>query len=354
MSDWSIVTVSTIPDEYTSEASPSLLVNSDRLLALSRVNLKAKAGQLLCIVGQVGSGKSSVLSALLGNMWCCFGTIAVRGKVAYCCQQAFIQNSSLRENIIFGCPYEEERYKDTLSRCALGPDIDSLPGGDETEIGERGINLSGGQKARVSLARAVYADRDIYLLDDPLSAVDVHVGQHLFEQCILPLKTAGKCVILVTNALKFVHLADNIMFLRDGKVAEAGTYSSLMEKGAYFFDMMSTVLEPSCSSKLTPPPSVKKSNGRNSESNESHKMDKNGQLAEKSKDGPKKPLQNSSEKLITKEDQESGQVDMKVYRKWALSAGGLSVALLMVLSFFCGELVSILASSWLSYWSEHR
>jgi ABC-type transport system involved in cytochrome bd biosynthesis fused ATPase/permease subunit len=112
----------------------------------------------------------------------------VRGKVAYCGQQPFIQNATVKENILFGEPFVLERYLQTLSSCALGPDLEILPARDETEIGERGINLSGGQKARVALARAVYADREVYLLDDPLAAVDAHVGRQLFEDCILPLQ----------------------------------------------------------------------------------------------------------------------------------------------------------------------
>jgi ABC-type methionine transport system ATPase subunit len=127
--------------------------------------------------------------------------------------------------------------------CALLPDLQVLPAGDETEIGERGINLSGGQKARVGLARAVYADAEVVLLDDPLAAVDAHVGQHLFEHCITPLVNANKCVVLVTNALQFIRDAHDIIVLDNGSVIEHGTYSQLLQLGGAFHDMMAAHAE---------------------------------------------------------------------------------------------------------------
>jgi ATP-binding cassette subfamily C (CFTR/MRP) protein 1 len=157
---------------------------------------------LAIILFQVGSGKSSLLSAWLGDMRLCFGQVARRGRIAYAGQRPFIQNSTLQDNIIFGLPLDHDRYRRTLWECALEPDLAVLPAGDQTEIGERGINLSGGQKARVALARAVYSDADVYLLDDPLAAVDAHVGQHLYEECVSRLVGRGKCVVLVTNALQ--------------------------------------------------------------------------------------------------------------------------------------------------------
>ena len=151
-------------------------------VVLNNINLGVKKGSLVAVVGVVGSGKSSLLSAMLGEMQRTEGAVNVKGKVAYVSQQAWIQNMTLRDNILFRADYMEDKYNKILEACALNADLDVLPGGDKTEIGENGINLSGGQKQRISLARAVYSDSEIYLFDDPLSAVDAHVGKHIFNE----------------------------------------------------------------------------------------------------------------------------------------------------------------------------
>ena len=153
---------------------------------LKDVNFKAGAGKLVAVVGQVGKGKTSLLSAVLGEIRKLSGTVTTRGNIAYVAQEAWIQNQSLRDNILFSKCYQSEKYKAILKACSLETDIALLPASDLTEIGEKGINLSGGQKQRVSLARAVYDDADVYLLDDPLSAVDAHVGKHIFDHVIGP------------------------------------------------------------------------------------------------------------------------------------------------------------------------
>ncbi|KAL1466255.1 hypothetical protein MTO96_042863, partial [Rhipicephalus appendiculatus] len=169
---------------------------------LRDLEVQVPKGALVAIVGQVGSGKSSLLSALLGDMERIEGSVNVQGSVAYVAQQAWIQNATVRDNITFQRKMERDRYNRTLEQCALQSDLNVLPGGDLTEIGEKGINLSGGQKQRVSLARAVYNDADIYLLDDPLSAVDSHVGKHIFDQVIGPKGVLkDKTRLLVTHGI---------------------------------------------------------------------------------------------------------------------------------------------------------
>lgn len=138
---------------------------------LKDINLRIPRGSLVAVVGSVGAGKSSLINALLANVRKTRGSVTVSGSVAYCSQQAWMQNATLRENVLFGKPWDRRKYDETLHVCQLGPDVAMLPAGDETEIGEKGINLSGGQKQRVSIARAVYQEADIYLFDDPLSAV---------------------------------------------------------------------------------------------------------------------------------------------------------------------------------------
>ena len=153
-------------------------------VVLKDIDLTIRRGTLTAIVGPVGSGKSSLIGALLGELEVASGEVRVGGKVAYVPQQAWMQNCTVRDNITFGTDFSGAAYEATVDACALRPDLEMLPGGDMTEIGEKGINLSGGQKQRVSLARAVYNDAEVYLLDDPLSAVDSHVGKHIFEQVI--------------------------------------------------------------------------------------------------------------------------------------------------------------------------
>ncbi|XP_044154090.1 ATP-binding cassette sub-family C member 2-like [Bufo gargarizans] len=209
--------------------------------AVKNVNLNIKEGNLVAVVGGVGSGKSSLVSAMLGEMDHVYGHINIKGSVAYVPQQAWIQNATLRDNILFGSPLDEARYQRVLEACALLPDLQMLPGGDMSEIGEKGINLSGGQKQRVSLARAVYQNTDIYILDDPLSAVDAHVGKHIFEKVVGPnglLK--NKTRILVTHGVSFLKHTDEIVVLVNGGVTETGSYKTLLANNGAFAEFLRT------------------------------------------------------------------------------------------------------------------
>ncbi|XP_077679517.1 ATP-binding cassette sub-family C member 2 isoform X2 [Eretmochelys imbricata] len=207
---------------------------------IREVTLDIKPGCLVAVVGAVGSGKSSLVSAVLGEMENLKGHINIQGSVAYVPQQAWIQNATLKDNILFGLELDEARYQRVVEACALLPDLKLLPGGDLTEIGEKGINLSGGQKQRVSLARAVYSNADIYLLDDPLSAVDAHVGKHLFDQVLGPDGLLqGKTRILVTHSISFLPKTDEIVVLVAGAVSEQGSYSTLLANGGAFAQLLS-------------------------------------------------------------------------------------------------------------------
>uniref|UniRef100_A0AAY5ETV2 ABC-type glutathione-S-conjugate transporter n=1 Tax=Electrophorus electricus TaxID=8005 RepID=A0AAY5ETV2_ELEEL len=208
---------------------------------LKRVNVEVPHGSVVAVVGHVGSGKSSLLSAMLGETEKRSGHVTVKGSVAYVPQQAWIQNTTLRENIVFGQERRESWYHRVLEACALLPDLDVLPGGDATEIGEKGLNLSGGQKQRVSLARAVYRTADVYLLDDPLSAVDPHVGQHIFHKVIGPKGILrDKTRVLVTHALSFLPQVDLILVMVDGEITETGSYAELLGRQGAFADFVKT------------------------------------------------------------------------------------------------------------------
>ncbi|GFO38362.1 canalicular multispecific organic anion transporter 1 [Plakobranchus ocellatus] len=217
----------------------------DRTMAptLQNITLKIPQGKLVAVVGPVGAGKSSLLSAMLGEMEQLTGQSSLKGQVAYVPQQAWIQNMTLRNNILFEKPLEEDFYKKVLEVCALQADIDLLPGGEMTEIGEKGINLSGGQKQRISLARAVYQKAELYLLDDPLSAVDAHVGKHIFQKVIGPDGIIrNKTRVMVTHGVHWLPLVDAIIVMDQGRITEAGSYQELMTHDGPFAQFVRTYL----------------------------------------------------------------------------------------------------------------
>ncbi|KAH1550578.1 hypothetical protein KXX57_009402 [Aspergillus fumigatus] len=196
---------------------------------IENIDFSARKGELSCIVGRVGAGKSSFLLSMLGDLWKTEGEVVVRGRIAYVAQQPWVMNASVRENIVFGHRWDPQFYELTVEACALVDDFRNLPDGDQTEVGERGISLSGGQKARLTLARAVYARADIYLLDDVLSAVDQHVGRHLINKVLgRNGLLSGKTRILATNAIPVLKEADFIALLRNKTLIEKGTYEQLM------------------------------------------------------------------------------------------------------------------------------
>ncbi|RUS82077.1 hypothetical protein EGW08_010154, partial [Elysia chlorotica] len=209
----------------------------------SSITMKIPRGKLTAIVGPVGAGKSSLISAMLREMEQLTGQSSMLGNVAYVPQQAWIQNMTLQNNILFEKLLEEDFYRKVISACALEADIELLPGGEQTEIGEKGINLSGGQKQRISLARAVYQDTDVYLLDDPLSAVDAHVGKHIFQNVIGPEGIIrGKTRVMVTHGVHWLPLVDSIIVMDQGRITEAGTYEELMTHNGPFAQFVRTYL----------------------------------------------------------------------------------------------------------------
>ncbi|XP_003738712.1 canalicular multispecific organic anion transporter 1, partial [Galendromus occidentalis] len=230
-------------DEDISFRNASFTWGDDENPVLKNLNFSIKKGELVAVVGSVAAGKSSLIQAIIGELIPTSGSVSRRKerKIGYVPQQAWILNSTVRKNILFGCAYAARRYRDIVKECCLLPDLKILQAGDSTEIGEKGVNLSGGQKQRVSLARAVYLDADIYLLDDPLSAVDAHVAYDLFNDVVGPKGIlSGKTRILVTHSVAVLPHVDRIIVLEDGEVTHRGTYDEIMSQNVRLKELVET------------------------------------------------------------------------------------------------------------------
>ncbi|PWA30778.1 hypothetical protein CCH79_00009268, partial [Gambusia affinis] len=199
-------------------------------LLLQNLNLHVTKGSLVVVVGKVGCGKSSLLAAITGELNRISGVLYVANREAgfgLAAQEPWIQHASVRDNILFGKDYSAALYQAVIEACALSDDLSVLPNGDKTEVGENGVTLSGGQKARLALARAVYMDKEIYLLDDPLAAVDTDVAEHLMKKCILEL-LKGKTRILCTHRIEFVDRADMVVLMDNGTIIKTGTPAEIL------------------------------------------------------------------------------------------------------------------------------
>ncbi|XP_074278977.1 ABC transporter C family member 4-like [Silene latifolia] len=278
---------------------------------LKDINLNIKRGQLSAIVGTVGSGKSSLLSSILGEMHRIRGKVKVCGTTAYVAQTSWIQNGTIEENILFGLPMNRHKYREVLRVCCLEKDMEMMEFGDQTEIGERGINLSGGQKQRIQLARAVYQDCDIYLLDDVFSAVDAHTGSEIFKECVRGA-LRNKTVILVTHQVDFLHNVDLIMVMREGKIVQAGKYDSLLQAGTDFNSLVAAhdtsmeLVEAGTNNDL---PEDSPRQQKSPRSLPSH-VETNGESVK------------GDSKLIKEEEKETGKVSMRVYKDYCTEAFG--------------------------------
>ena len=226
-------TFSDLKEPYLSVVGVSCSWNQDHLSKTpSDITLNASNGDMLAVTGKVGSGKSSLLTAILGELPLCEGAISYHGRVAYVPQIPWVFSGTIRENILFGLPFNEEKFRHVIDICGLTKDLTDFSNGDLTEIGQRGATLSGGQKARVGLARAVYSDADIYLLDDPLSAVDTKVARRIFESCIVG-HLSGRIRLLVTHQLQHLKDLDHIAVMENGSVIYQGGYTELTEQGVF-------------------------------------------------------------------------------------------------------------------------
>ncbi|ORY04586.1 metal resistance protein YCF1 [Basidiobolus meristosporus CBS 931.73] len=337
---------------------------------LSNIDLSCKKGELLAIVGRVGSGKSSLVSSLLGEMEKSpASNILIRGKVAYAPQQPWIMNATVKENILFGHRYDEQFYQETIKACALVSDLEMLPGGDMTEIGEKGINLSGGQKARISLARAVYARADVYLLDDPLSAVDAHVGRHIFDHVIGPkglLRTKAR--IFVTHAIAYIKDANQVIMLRDGQIIEKGGFRELMDKKNELYNLISEFArDQSLEEPAEQDPELVIGSLNSAKSIEAYIDGNNSQLRRMGTKDSAYTLRRASvvsehddeehalgkSGLMTVEESAKGSVSWKVYKDFAKSCS-IPTVLIYLLLLVCVNMFQVGSNLWLKWWTSQN
>ncbi|CAJ0567100.1 unnamed protein product, partial [Mesorhabditis spiculigera] len=311
---------------------------------LHNIDLEIPVGSMTTVVGQVGSGKSSLIAAVLGEMNVLGGSVKLTGRIAYVPQQPWLQNVSMRENIVYGRKFDVFFYKKIVDACELQPDFSIFPQGDLTEVGENGVTLSGGQKARLGLARALYQEADIYLLDDVLSAVDAHVGTNVFEKVISRRGLlAGKTRILVTHGLQYTQEADNIAVMKGGRIIQQGTYSELKSVDGTFNELLQEyhkaqkqLDEEKVDSETATIPGKRRTRLSSS-------------VSEKAKSGKKinfvEPKMNKPEHIAT------GRVDKSVYWMF-LKAATLKLSLSFI-GFLLMHYVLLSARSiWLSKWSD--
>ncbi|XP_029941779.1 ATP-binding cassette sub-family C member 4 [Salarias fasciatus] len=312
--------------------------------SLQNVSFTLRSNQLLAVIGPVGAGKSSLLSSILGELPAEKGLLKVRGQLTYAAQQPWVFPGTIRNNILFGKEMNQHKYERVLRACALKRDMELLPDGDQTLIGDRGATLSGGQKARVNLARAVYQDADIYLLDDPLSAVDAEVGRHLFEQCICGL-LRNKPRILVTHQLQYLKAADQILVLKEGHMVAKGTYTELQRSGVDFTSLLKKEEE---EEQHPPQPDFP---------TRTRTLSQNSVLSHTSsihsvKDGdslPTEPVQTMAE-----ESRAEGDIGVGLYVTY-LKAGASTLLLLVVIFINLGAQVAyIMQDWWLAHWADEQ
>ncbi|XP_062162979.1 ABC transporter C family member 2-like [Alnus glutinosa] len=313
---------------------------------LSNINLDIPVGSLVAIVGSTGEGKTSLVSAMLGELPPVLDTsVVMRGVVAYVPQVSWIFNATVRDNILFGSAFQSARYQKAIDVTALRHDLDLLPGGDLTEIGERGVNISGGQKQRVSMARAVYSNSDVYIFDDPLSALDAHVARQVFDKCIKG-ELRGRTRVLVTNQLHFLSQVDRIILVHEGMVKEEGTFEELSINGVLFQKLMENAgkMEEYVE---------EKEDGDNIDDKTSAKPVANGLVNDfpKNANHTNKPKEGKSV-LIKQEERETGVVSWNVLMRYKDALGGLWVVGILFLCYIMSEVLRVSSSTWLSHWTN--
>lgn len=315
----------------TTPETASTTVEERQPFKLHEMDFTIGRNELVAVIGSVGSGKSSLLAALAGDMRRTSGEVVMGADRAFCPQYAWIQNTTVRENILFGKPMDKVWYKKVIDACALQPDLDMLPNGDLTEIGERGITVSGGQKQRLNIARAIYFDAEIVIMDDPLSAVDAHVGRHIFDNAISGL-LKDKCRILATHQLWVLNRCDRIIWMEDGKIQAIDTFDALMAENKGFQHMMMTT-------------AVEEEKEGEAQVNED-------EIEEETKDAKKKKRKGAA--LMQAEERAVDSVPWSVYASYIRASGSILNLGVVIGFLLLSQGANIATSLWLSYWVSDK
>ncbi|XP_072404906.1 ATP-binding cassette sub-family C member 10 [Chiloscyllium punctatum] len=314
------------------EASGESVTRIEGSLELLNLNLMVKQEQLIGVVGKVGCGKSSLIAAILGELNRLDGEVYISTQnkgFGLAAQEPWIQFTTIRENILFGNKYDAKQYQEVIEACALSEDLNILPNGDQTEVGESGVTLSGGQKARVALARAVYMDKELYLLDDPLAAVDKDVAKHLLEKCILGV-LKDKTVILCTHRTEFLDMADVVVLMEDGRIVKTGTPHEILPRVEAY---------PTTKQKQTKKKAAADIKSPKEEDQEPEELTPVGEEQMEVHIGPE-------------EVKKVGAVSLKVYRSYWMSVGKW-LALSVLVSLLLMQASRNLSDWWLSHWITH-
>ena len=299
---------------------------------LHDMNFSIGRNELVAVIGGVGSGKSSLLAALAGDMRKTSGQATMGATRAFCPQYAWIQNATVRDNILFGKPMNQHWYEEVIEACALRPDLEMLPNGDLTEIGERGITVSGGQKQRLNIARAIYFNTDMVLMDDPLSAVDAHVGRHIFDNAICGL-LKDKCRILATHQLHVLSRCDRVIWMQDGHIETIDTFNNLMKFNEGFQKMMATTAQEE---------TIEEEEVTNEDEIEVEKKDMKTKKSKKGK------------ALMQQEERQVKSVSWSVYLAYVRSSGSIWFGPLVLLLLITQQGANIATSLWLSWWTSNK
>ncbi|KAJ4418296.1 ATP-binding cassette transporter yor1 [Neurospora sp. IMI 360204] len=305
----------------------STLVEEREPFKLRDLNFTIGRNELVAVIGTVGSGKTSLLSALAGDMRKTSGEVILGAHRAFCPQYAWIQNATLKDNILFGKEMDPKWYRDVIKACALQPDLDMLPNNDMTEIGERGITISGGQKQRLNIARAIYFDADIVLMDDPLSAVDAHVGRHIFDNAILGL-LKDKARILATHQLWVLNRCDRIIWMDGGRIQAVDTFDNLMRDSEEFRQLLESTAQ------------------------EDKKDEAEAPAVASEEEAPKK--KKKAKGLMQAEERAVASVPWSVYTSYVKASGSFLNAPIALVLLVIAQGSNIVTSLWLSWWTSDK
>ncbi|XP_050417371.1 ATP-binding cassette sub-family C member 5 isoform X2 [Patella vulgata] len=354
-------------DVFDEERALCELKREGSKIDLYDIDITIKKGNLVGICGMKGSGKSSLLGALLGRMDFKSGSIGVNGSVAYLSQEPWIINATAQENILFGKPLQPDRYKTIIEACHLNDDFETFGASDKVEIGDRGITLSGGQKQRICLARALYSNSDIYLLDDPLSALDIIIGRHVFHQCIRKI-LKDKTVLFVTHHLEYLISCDKVIRMQSGRIAEMGTHKELVMAGKDYFELFNLYQSKYEDIKRE---RIKSAIHREDRKSVQHGFSKKELLRALSHISIKEGLQKQYsimsstsvtaaalgdydyidiDDLVAAQQSSENQLPKKVFHSYIKAAGGYIVVILVLIVFIFSIGLQTGANWWLAHW----